>query len=96
MNLQSLFQNLSPGVTDWQTSKGNGPSPETFQTLTQTSRAFPLLVKYLLQEKVLKYVLTGKCQSDPLERCFGRWRQSSGGNYFATERQFLEAERAIV
>ena len=52
-------------------------------------------MKYLLQEKGLKYVLTGKCQSNPLERRFGRWRQSSGGNYFATERQFLEAERAI-
>ena len=39
--------------------------------------------------------MTGKCQSDPLERRFGRWRQSSGGNYFTTERQFLEVERAI-
>ena len=39
-------------------------------------------MKYLLQEKGLKYVLTGKLQSDPLD-------------YFATERQFLEAERAI-
>ena len=90
-----FFSKFESWVKDWQTSKENGLTPEIFRTLTQTSRVFPLLVKYLLQEKGLKYVLTGKCQSNPLERRFGRWRQSSGGNYFATERQFLEAERAI-
>ena len=79
-----FFSKFESWVKDGQTSKENGLSPETFRTtLTQTSRAFPLLVKYLLQEKGLKYVLTGKCQSDPLERHFGRWRQSSDGNYLA-------------
>ena len=43
----------------------------------------------------LEYVLTGKIQSDFLEMRFGRYRQLNGVNYFATERQFLQAEKAI-
>ena len=56
---------------------------------------FPLLARYLLDEKHLSYVLSGKIQSDYLEKRFGRNRQLSGANYFASERQFIEAEKAI-
>ena len=39
--------------------------------------------------------MSGKTQSDYLEKRFGRNRQLSGANYFASERQFIEAEKAI-
>ena len=75
---------LKPGLTD-----------QTFKTFKQTSTTIPLLAQYLLEEMDLEYVLTGKIQSDFLEKRFGRYRQLSGANYFATEMQFFEAEKAI-
>ena len=65
------------------------------QDLQTDHQTFPLLVRYLLDEKHLSYVLSGKIQSDYLEKRFGRNRQLSGANYFASERQFIEAEKAI-
>ena len=55
----------------------------------------PLFARYLLDEKHMSYVLSGKIQSGYLEKRFGRNRQLSGANYFASERQFIEAEKAI-
>ena len=72
-----------------------GLSVETFKTFKQTTKTFPLLTRYLLDEKHLSYVLSGKVQSDFLENQSGRYRQLSGVNYFASERQFIEAEKAI-
>ena len=54
-----------------------------------------LLARYLIEEKRLTYILSSKIQSDFLERRFGHYRQLSGANYFATEHQFIEAEKAI-
>ena len=90
-----FFSKFVTWVENWKTSGGNGLSAETFRTLIQTSKTLPQLVHYLLHEKGLAYVLSGKIQSDPLEKRFGRYRQLSGANYFGTERQFLEAEKAI-
>ena len=47
------------------------------------------LSKYLLQYN-FKYVLTG-----PLEGRFGWWRQSCGGNYYASVNQFLNADKSM-
>ena len=53
------------------------------------------LIKYLLTEKDLDYVLTGNLQYDPIERRFGRYRSSAGTNYFISAWQILEAEKSI-
>ena len=74
-----------------------GPSwtKETITATHQTLTATIKLVEYLLDKKGFSYVLTGKFQSDPIERQFGRYRQSSGGNYFISTRQVLESEKLI-
>ena len=74
-----------------------GPSwtKETFTATHQTLTATVKLVEYLLDKKGFSYVLTGKFQSDPIERQFGRYRQASGGNYFISTRQVLESEKLI-
>lgn len=70
-------------------------SRETLFCAIQTTSAIPELVQYLLEDKMLSYVLLGKINSDPIERRFGHYRQLSGANYFLSVRQFLEAEKAI-
>ena len=55
----------------------------------------PELIKYLLNEKELDYVLIGNLQSDPIERRFGRYRRPAGTIYFISVRQILEAEKSI-
>ena len=82
-------------LCEWQASGSNGLSDETFKTFKQTSRAFPLLARYLIEGKCLEYVLSGKITSDFIEKRFGRYRQLSGANYFALGRQFVEAEKEI-
>jgi hypothetical protein len=79
----------------WETSKGKGLSAQTFHTARVTSRTFVSLVKYLLDEKDLDYVLLGLIQSDYLEGRFGWFRQLCGGNYFNSVLQFLQAEKSI-
>ena len=89
-----FFAKIVDWLFEWQSSHKMGLSVETFKTFKQTTKTFPLLARYLLDEKHLSYVLSGKIQSDYLEKRFGRNRHLSGANYFASERQFIEAEKA--
>ena len=97
-NLETItifFTNIVHWIDQWKTSEKPGLTNQTFNTFKQTSTTTPLLAEYLLAEMRLEYVPTGKFQSDFLEMRFGRYRQLNGANYFATERQFLQAEKAI-
>ena len=80
-----FFQKIVDWVDEWRKSKKAGLSTETFKSFHQTSTVIPLLAHHLLHEHGFEYVLTGKIQSDFLEKRFGRYRQLSGANYFATE-----------
>lgn len=59
-------------------------SKETNFSLKHTTLALLKLTKYLLDKKVLQYVLLGKFQNDDIESRFGQYRQMSGGNYNIT------------
>ena len=52
-----------------------GLSKPTFKAAIQTSGAFPLLLRYMIDNMTLEYVLTGHIQSDFLESRFGWYRQ---------------------
>eukprot|EP00912_Choanoflagellata_sp_UC4_P001354 UC4_evm1s837 len=52
---------------------------QTRDALVRTSLCLASLTEDLLRE--YDYVLTGRFQSDPLERQFGSWRQMSGGQF---------------
>lgn len=43
----------------------------------------------------MRYILTGKFQTDKLESRFGQYRQLSGGNYNISIRQIFECEKKI-
>ncbi|QQP35188.1 Putative LOC101234561 [Caligus rogercresseyi] len=48
-----------------------------------------------LEDDNFVYVLPSLFQSDPIEKRFGWYRQLSGGNYFISVRQILEAEKKL-
>ena len=93
--IKLLFSTIVSWIDEWESSGKSGLSNETFKTFRQNSASIPLLAEYLIFEMGLEFILTGKIQSDFLEKRFGRYRQLSGADYFITERQFLEAEKSI-
>jgi hypothetical protein len=95
---QSLFLEAFVDWLDkWEEmkQKKNALTRETFIAVKQTAATLPELADYLLVKKGLKFVLLGMINSDPLEKRFGWFRQLSGANYYASVRQFLEAEKKI-
>ena len=68
---------FSNWLITWQVSGRFGLSQQTFKALIQTTYAISELSLDLLTEGY-DYVLTGRLQSDPLERRFSHYRQLSG------------------
>ena len=54
--VEYLFSKFFNWFCESQASGSNGLSDETFKTFKQTSRALPLLARYLIEEKCLEYV----------------------------------------
>lgn len=92
--LQFLHQ-FNNFLEKWEQSKKPGLSKETFLALKQMNAALIGVTKYLLQSCGFNYVLLGKLQSDEIESRFGWYRQLSGGNYYISYKQLLDAERKI-
>ena len=64
--------------------------------LHQTVLSTINLFTYLLHEKEgINFILLGLIQQNCLEGGFGWWRQLSGGNYYNSVLQFLQAEKTI-
>ena len=65
-----------------------GLTLETSSALHQTLSGLVEVVRVLLSTGH-SYVLLGKIQSDPIEKEFGVYRQSHGGNYFVSAEQII-------
>ncbi|XP_042909025.1 uncharacterized protein [Parasteatoda tepidariorum] len=70
-------------------------SKETFTALFHTTSAVIELSKYCFENLNFRYFLTGKIQTDALERRFGKFRQLSGGQYNISIRQVFETESKL-
>lgn len=70
-------------------------SEETHTALYQTTYAMIELVRYCAENFDLKYILTGKFQTDSLENRFGQYRQLAGAQYNITLTQLLEVEKKL-
>ena len=68
---------------------------ETYLSLSHTVSTMITLIKYLLQECELCYVLLGKFQTDQLESRFGHYRQLSGSNYLVSVQEVLQSEKKL-
>ena len=92
-----FFQEFKEFVENWYTFSGEnaGFSRETYNCLQQYLPAMSKLVKYLLEEKGISYVLTVHPQSDCIEKRFSWYRQSDGDLYHIGLYQVLNAEKKI-
>ena len=72
-----------------------GLTTETFLAARQTSKGLAELAEYLLDEKLLDYVLLGKVNSDKIEKRYGWYREIAGACYHISVRQVLEGEKKI-
>ena len=68
---------------------------ETFLALSHTVSTFVIMIRDLLSNGVLDYVLTGKFQTDQLESRFGHYRQLSGSNYLVSVADVLQSEKKL-
>ena len=86
-------------LAEWEHLKlkncSGGLSKETFEAARHTSACLAELCEYLIEKRGFKYFAPGKSQSDPLEGKFGQYRQMTGGNMYASVRQFVESERTL-
>ena len=68
---------MNTWLCTWTTSTKFGLSKQTFSTLRQTNNAISNLSSDLLSEG-FQFVLTGRMQTDAMERRFSQYRQMSG------------------
>ena len=85
-------------IYDWLSTwefakKAGGLTKQTFRAVRHTIATMISFIKYMLNILKVEYVLTGKCQTDNLERRFGLYRQLCGGCYHVTVTQVIEAEK---
>jgi len=64
----------------------------TARALVSSIDGYIELSQFLIS-RGFQYVLFGRYSSDPIERLFGKWRQSSGGNYLISVTEVFEAQR---
>ena len=72
---------ISDWLETWNSSRFIGLTKQTFKAFTFTNRAIADLSSDLLSAGY-QYILTGRLQTDPLERKFSHYRQMSGGGFW--------------
>ena len=85
---------MSNWLSQWRDSKEYGLTKQTFDALICTNQAIADLSTDLLNEGYL-YVLTGRLQTDPLERRFSQYRQMSGGRFLVSLKDVYRSESII-
>lgn len=68
---------------------------ETMRAMKHTTHAMLEITNYCIHELNMRYILTGKFQTDNLESRFGQYRQLAGSNYNISIRQIYECEKKI-
>ena len=85
---------MSDWLTKWRDSAQLGLSKQTFNALISTNQAIADLTSDLFNERY-QYVLTGRLQTDPLERRFSQYRQMSGGRFLVSLNEIYRSESII-
>ena len=69
-------------------------SAQTSQALQRTLRCHAMLIEDLLSDGY-NFVLTGRFQSDPIERRYGQYRQMSGGRFLVSAKDISTSEKIL-
>ena len=91
---------FSNWIFEWKNSKIKNCekfqlSKQTSDALIQTLRCHASLIEDLLNSGKYDYVLTGRFQSDPIERRFSRYRQMSGGRFLVSWKDVNRSEMIL-
>ena len=86
--------NYCSWLAKWENSTKFGLSRQTFSALRQTNRVIAELSSDLLSEGY-KFVLTGRMQTDCLERRFSNYRQMSGGRFLVSLSEVISSESIL-
>ena len=78
----------------WRDSSNLGLSKQTFNAIICTNQAIADLTTDLFNYGY-QYVITGRLQTDPLERRFSQYRQMSGGRFFVSLNEIYRSETII-
>ena len=78
-NVCTFLRQMNEWLEIWSCSAKLGLSNQTFNALIVTNNAISDLTCDLIEEG-LKFVLTGRLQTDPLERRFSQYRGMSAGS----------------
>ena len=92
----SYLQKAIEIFEDWRESKRAGLTPETFLACLQIIKSIPKLADHLQKKHRFSYLLPGKLISDPIEGCFGWYKQVHGGNFFMSVKQLFLAEKNLL
>ena len=84
-----FFRKICDWLSAWRDSEKHGLSKQI-----NTNRAIADLSSDLLNEGY-KFVLTGRLQTDPLERRFSQYRQMSGGRFLVSLKEVYRSESII-
>ena len=89
-----FLRQFSDWLSAWRDSEKHGLSKQTFNARISTNRAIADLSSDLLNEGY-NFVLTGRLQTDPLERRFSQYRQMSGGRFLVSLKEVYRSESII-
>ena len=89
-----FLQAMTTWLVKWRDTMKLGLSKQTFNALISTNQAIADLSTDLLNEGY-DYVLTGRLQSDPLERRFSQYLQMSGGRFLVSLKAIYRSESIV-
>ena len=88
--------NFASWIKDWNSKTTRSLTIQTYTlAVYQTCRVLVEVAKYMLSEKLFKYVLFGQFLLDSIEKRFDWYQQLSEANYFVLVRQVLQAKKSI-
>ena len=87
---------LADWIETWCESPYFTLTANTANAIIVTLRGQTMLIKELITEDQYEFVLTGRLQSDAIERRFSRYRQMSGGRFLVSLREVLNSERILA
>ena len=91
-----FFRELADYLDMWGKGASNlCLSKQTCSALVKTLRAQAALIDELLNEDGYIFVMTGRLQSDPLERRFSQYRQMSGGRFLVSLCEVEHSEKIL-
>ena len=81
-------------LEQWKSSQTIGLTNQTFDAVILTCRSVANLCDDLFSDGY-EYIMTGRFQTDPLERRFSQYRQMSGGRFLISLKEVLKSESII-